>query len=292
MDSYKEIRKGERGAWISIIAYLSLSLLKLFAGAAAGSEALLADGLNNATDIIASCAVLIGLRISRKPPDRNHRYGHFRAETVSSLVASLIMMAVGIEVLFSSVRKFAEPAIGTPDMIAAWTALFCAAVMFAVYRINLRIAKKINSAALTAAAADNRSDALVSIGAFAGVIGSRLGWPWLDPLTAGIVGLIICKTAWDIFIDASHALTDGFDPAELEKIKQTVKETPGVLSIKDIKARVHGNNVFVDVVVDVHGNLSVVESHAITEQIEERVSSKHQITHVHVHIEPYEKTAR
>ncbi|MEC0090569.1 cation diffusion facilitator family transporter [Paenibacillus macquariensis] len=288
MDAYNEIREGEKGAWVSIIAYVCLSALKLFIGFTAGSEALLADGLNNTTDIIASFAVLIGLKISRRPPDHDHKYGHFRAETVAALVASFIMIAVGAQVLYQAVQKFFEPTISTPNMIAAWTALFSALVMMFVYRYNIRLARRINSHAITAAAQDNRSDALVSIGAFIGIVGSQFGLPWLDPLTATLVGLIIVKTAWDIFKDASHALTDGFDEKELVKIKQTVADTPGVESIKDIKARILGNNVLVDVTIQVNGYLNVVESHDISEEIEDRMLTEHKISHIHVHIEPIE----
>lgn len=288
MDAYSEIKEGERGAWVSIIAYICLSALKLFIGTLSSSEALLADGLNNSTDIIASIAVLIGLKISRKPPDRNHRYGHFRAETVAALVASLIMTAVGIQVLYTSIRKFFAPSIESPDSFAAWTALFCAAVMFFVYRYNIRLARRINSHAMTAAAQDNRSDALVSIGAFVGIMGSQFGLPWLDPLTATIVGFIICKTAWDIFRDSSLALTDGFDAKELESIQKTIAGTPGVMSIKDLKARALGNQTVVDVIVQVNRLLNVVEGHDIAEKIEERMKVKHHIDHVHVHVEPLE----
>ncbi|HEY2494186.1 MAG TPA: cation diffusion facilitator family transporter [Paenibacillus sp.] len=288
MDAYSEIKEGEKGAWVSIIAYICLSALKLWIGFLSGSQALLADGLNNTTDIMASFAVLIGLKISRKPPDHNHRYGHFRAETVAALVASFIMIAVGIQVLYQAVQKFFQPALETPNMVAAWIALLCAVVMIFVYRYNIRLAKKINSHAIMAAAQDNRSDALVSLGAFVGIVGSQFGLPWLDPLAATAVGFIICKTAWDIFKDASHALTDGFDEKELDKIKQTVAVTPGVESIKDIKARIHGNNVLVDVIIQVNGDLNVVESHQITEEVEERMLIEHKISHVHVHIEPVE----
>jgi cation diffusion facilitator family transporter len=140
-----------------------------------------------------------------------------------------------------------------------------------------------------AAAQDNRSDAFVSIGAFVGIVGSQFGLPWLDPLSALLVGVIICKTAWTIFHDASHALTDGFDVKELEHISKTIKKTPGVEAIRDIKARVHGNNVLVDVTIEVNNMLNVVESHEITEKIEERMLTKHNIEHVHVHIEPADK---
>jgi cation diffusion facilitator family transporter len=288
LDAYNEIKEGEKGAWVSIIAYLFLSILKLLIGLSSGSAALLADGLNNTTDIIASFAVLIGLKISRRPPDHDHKYGHFRAETVAALVASFIMIAVGIQVLSQAVRKFFEPTIGTPNMIAAWTALFSALVMLLVYRYNIRLARRINSNAINAAAQDNRSDAFVSIGAFIGIIGSQFGLPWLDPLAATAVGLIICKTAWDIFKSASHALTDGFDEKELDKIKDTVARTPGVESIKDIKARILGNNILVDVTIGVDAYLNVVESHEITENVEGRMMIEHKISNVHVHIEPTE----
>ncbi len=290
LDAYNEIKEGEKGAWVSIIAYLCLSALKLSIGFTAGSEALFADGLNNTTDIIASFAVLIGLKISRRPPDHDHKYGHFRAETVAALLASFIMIVVGAQVLYQAIQKFFEPSIDNPNMIAAWIALFCAVVMMFVYRYNIRLAKRINSHAIKAAAQDNRSDAIVSIGAFIGIVGSQFGLPWLDPLAATLVGLIICKTAWDIFKDATHVLTDGFDEHELNKIKRTVADTPGVESIKDIKARVLGNNVMVDVTIQVDGSLNVVESHEISEKVEDRMNVEHNISHVHVHIEPMEQS--
>ncbi|RKP58107.1 cation transporter [Cohnella endophytica] len=286
MELYGDIKQGEKGAWLSIIAYISLSLLKLSIGYLYNSEALLADGLNNSTDIVASIAVLVGLKISRKPPDRNHRYGHFRAETVAALIASIIMAAVGLQVLYQSVSKFFEDAVETPDMITAWTAIFSAGVMYLVYLYNIRLARKINSNAITATAQDNRSDAWVSIGAFVGIIGAQLGWPLLDPIAAFLVGILICRTALQIFRHASHALTDGFDEKELKRFKKTIELTPGVHKVNDIKARIHGNNVLLDVTIQVKASLNVVESHEISDNIEQRMLQDHQVGHVHIHVEP------
>jgi cation diffusion facilitator family transporter len=286
-NTYNDIKQGEKGAWLSIFAYILLSILKLSIGYLTNSEALLADGLNNSTDIIASLAVLIGLKISRKPPDNNHRYGHYRAETIAALIASFIMFAVGIQVLYQAFLKFRAPIIESPDMIAAWTALFCAIIIYFVYLSNVRLARKINSHAMMAAAQDNRSDAFVSIGAFIGIIGSQFGLPWLDPLTALFVGFIICKTAWDIFRDSSHALTDGFDNEELQTIKQTISDIPGVEKIIDLKARIHGNKKLVDVTIGVDHQLNVSASHEITEHIEKHIFEIHNISHVHIHIEPF-----
>lgn len=284
--AYDDIKKGERGAWISIAAYLFLSTLKLTIGWMGSSEALKADGLNNATDIAASVAILIGLKIARKPPDENHRYGHLRAETVASLVAAFIMVSVSVQVLISAGTSLFQPKHETPDMMTAWTALSAAAIMYGIYKYNARLAKKINSQSIMAAAQDNRSDALVSIGAFVGIIGARLGVGWLDTLTAFVVGLIILKTAWDIFSEASLTLTDAFDLSKLEGMQQTVEKVPGVRGVPSIKARSHGNITFVDVVILVDPDLNVIESHDITEYVEEALLQEHDIRATHIHIEP------
>ncbi|MCI2253753.1 cation diffusion facilitator family transporter [Domibacillus sp. PGB-M46] len=284
--AYEDLKKGERGAWISIAAYLFLSAVKLTVGWIGNSAALKADGLNNSTDIIASVAILIGLRIARKPPDENHRYGHFRAETVASLLAAFIMASVAIQVLLSAGQSLFQANHETPDMFTAWTALGAALVMYGVYLYNRRLAKKINSQSILAAAQDNRSDALVSVGAFVGIIGSRLGLGWLDTLTAFVVGLIILKTAWDIFSDASLALTDAFDLNELKGMQKTVEKVPGVRGVPSIKARSHGNITLVDVVLLVDPDLNVIESHDITEYVEEALLQEHGIRLTHIHIEP------
>jgi cation diffusion facilitator family transporter len=289
VDIYGDIKKGEKGAWVSIVAYLVLSALKLTAGWMFASEALTADGLNNVTDIMASLAVLIGLRISRKPPDQNHPYGHLRAETVAALLASFIMGTVGLQVLIAAVRNLWNGEFMSPDLNAGWIALAAAAFMYGIYMYNIRLARRIRNQALMAAAQDNRSDALVSIGAAIGIFGSRLGLPWLDGVAAIAVGCIILKTAWDIFWSATNTLTDGFDVEQLLNLRATVERTEGVKEIKDIRARIHGSMVLVDVIIIVDPVISLVDSHEICNTIEQRMKRKHDIIHVHVHVEPDEQ---
>lgn len=251
------------------------------------SEALRADGINNVTDIIASLAVLIGLRMSQKPPDSDHPYGHYRAETVASLIASLIIAAAGIQVMFQSMQSIFYGKDASPDLLSAWVALFCAIAMYAVYLYNRNLANRVKSIALKAAAADNRSDAFVSLGAAAGIFGSHIGLPWMDSFAAFLVGGIIMKTAWHIFRETTHALTDGFDQSKLTGIEEAVRNTEGVIEVGEIKARVSGNKIIVDLVVFVDGALSLMEGHAICDEIERRLTKKPNILSVHVHLEPY-----
>lgn len=285
-EKYEQLKMGERGAIISIAAYICLSVLKLFIGNMANSEALKADGLNNVTDIIVSIAVLIGLKLSQKPADKDHHYGHWKAEGIATLVASFIMMAVGIQVLYGAVLSAFKPNNEAPNLIAAWTGIFCAIVMYFVYRYNINLARKINNQAVRAAAKDNLSDAWVSIGAAVGIIGSQFNLPWLDPFAAIIVGLLICKTAFDIFRGASHQLTDGFDEKLIEEYKTSILRTYGVKGIKNIRARNYGNNTVVDIVILVNSTLDLREAHDISSKVEELLMKEHDVYDVHVHVEP------
>ncbi|MFE4427104.1 cation diffusion facilitator family transporter [Peribacillus butanolivorans] len=278
----------EKGAYISIAAYIFLSALKLSFGYFGDSKGLWADGLNNTTDIIASIAVLIGLKISKRPPDDNHSYGHLRAETVASLVAAFIMITVGLQVIFSAVESFFyQDSTTAPNMLTAYVAIFSAIFMYGIYRYNLALSKKINSASIYAVAQDNRSDALVSIGASIGILGTKIGIFWLDAIAALVVGIIICKTAWDIFRDASISLTDGFDEQLLQQIGQTILLTDGVKNMSEIKARMHGSEILLEATVHVNPLLTVIQSHDITVKIEENLLKEYNIQHVIVHIEPY-----
>ncbi|WP_071459038.1 cation diffusion facilitator family transporter [Bacillus massilinigeriensis] len=292
MERMEQIKAGEKGAWISIITYIILAAVKLTAGKISNSEGLWADGLNNSTDIIASIAVLIGLKIAQKPADKDHLYGHYRAESIASLVAAFIMASVGLQVIADGIKSFVDPSNETLGWLSAWIALSCAAAMYGVYRYNLSLGNKINSSSIKAVAYDNRSDALVSIGAFAGIVGTKLGVDYLDTLAAIIVGLIICKTAWSIFYDATHTLTDGFDITTMEDIKTKVISAPGVEEATDIKARMQGNSILVEATILVDPQLTVYESHEIADRIEEVLKRECNVYSATIHIEPFRRFSK
>jgi cation diffusion facilitator family transporter len=283
LDQQKRV---ERGVYISLGAYVFLSIVKLISGFYFHSDALVADGLNNATDIIASMAVLIGLKISRKPADEDHPYGHLRAETIASMVASFIMVVIGLQVLISSIKKVFRGIETEPSLLAAIIALFGAAVMLGVYFYNIKVANETDSQGLKAAALDNRSDAFVSIGAAVGIFGAQIGLPWLDPAAAIFVGFIIIKTGWEIFSETSHNLSDGFDYEEGKEMEDKILNVDGVETVGDLKARRHGNRAIIDVTIKVDPSLNVIESHEITEKIEDTIKEAYNVESIQVHVEP------
>ncbi|WP_080874050.1 cation diffusion facilitator family transporter [Oceanobacillus timonensis] len=288
MNNHDEnLKTGDKGAWLSIVAYIFLAVMKLFIASIGNSEGLRADGLNNFTDIITSVAVLVGLKIARKPADSVHRYGHYRAESIASLFAAFVMVFIGLQVIFTASQSLYAADYEQPGMLTAWVALFAALIMLGVFNYNLKLSRKVGSSALYAAAMDNRSDAFVSIGVFIGIIGSQFGLFWLDPVVAILVGFIICKTAWDIFKDSTVTLTDGFDYKKLDEMKEDIRTFKNVRDVIDIKGRIHGNQELLDITILVDSTLTVAHSHAITEQIEDYLYQKYGINHALIHIEPY-----
>ncbi|MGX4686577.1 cation diffusion facilitator family transporter [Vagococcus sp. JNUCC 83] len=282
-----EIKQAEKGAVISIFAYIFLAVIKLAAGYYGQSQALSADGLNNFTDMIASIAVLIGLKVSRKPADNEHRYGHWKAENVASLLTSLIMFAVGVQVVMDGIRSIIDKQMEHPSQLAAYVGLFSAAVMYIVYLINKKIAEKNNSQALHAVAKDNFSDMLTSIGTSVAVFAASFKLGWLDTLTAIVIGCIILKTAFEIFKESTFYLSDGFDKDLLALYKDDILNMDGVMDVVSIRARSLGANVFLDVVVSMNPNLTVEKSHTLVDNLENQLKEKYDIFDIDVHVEPF-----
>ncbi|MBF0715506.1 cation diffusion facilitator family transporter [Gemelliphila palaticanis] len=283
---FANIKKAEKGAKISILTYLILSSFKLIIGFLFSSTSLIADGINNATDVVSSICVLIGLKISRKPADEDHKYGHLRAELISSLIASFIMLYAGLQVILFSTKKLIYSEFYEPSYLTALAALISFFIMIIVFMYNYKLSKKINSNSLKAAAFDNLSDALVSLGTLAGIMLSILGFKQADSLIAVLVGIIIVFTAVNIFKEATHILTDGIEKETLDEIFNIVKNIDGVRDIKELRGRSHGIVHFIDVTVTVDPNLNVIKSHDITVNIENEIQKIFFSCETLVHLEP------
>jgi len=276
-----------KGAWLSIATYCLLAAGKLIVGWFSGSQAIAADGVNNATDVLGSVAVLLGLKIAQQPADDDHRYGHGRAEGVASLVVATIMGLASLEVGRGAFLSLLTPGHTVPAAWSLWAALGSAAILLAIYVYNLRLARRCGSKALEAAAYDHLSDFFISIGAAVGIAGSQVGWYWADPLAGLVVAVLIARTAWSIGSEAAHMLMDGFDDRErIAKLQEAVLGVPGVTGVRRLRARLLGSRVCVDVTVLVPAHLSVVEAHAVADRVEAALSGLNDVGEVHVHVEP------
>ena len=282
----KNLKLAEQGALLAIVTYILLSTAKLIAGSMLHSSSLTADGFNNISDIVANIAVLIGLRMARKPADMDHKFGHWKIEDLASLITSLIMFFVGLDVLFETVQKIISKQVTTIDPLGAIVGFISAIIMTGVYLFNKKLAKRANSKALEAAAKDNLSDAITSLGTSIAIIASALNYPLVDQLVAVIITFFILKTAYDIFMESSFSLSDGFDESLLQDYKQAILEIPKITQVKSQRGRTYGSNIYLDIILEMNPDLSVYESHEIADQVEEMLMERFGIFDIDIHIEP------
>ncbi|HFU4112610.1 TPA: cation diffusion facilitator family transporter [Streptococcus suis] len=282
----QNLKLAERGAIISITAYITLSGIKLAAGHIFHSDALTADAFNNISDIIGNIAVLVGLRMAQKPADTDHKFGHWKMEDLASLITSFIMFVVGFQVLYSTLIKIMSNQTVEIDMTGAIVGIFSAIVMLGVYLYNKSLAKKVHSKALEAAAKDNLSDAVTSIGTSIAIIAAAFNFPIVDKFAAVVITFFILKTAYDIFMESFFTLSDGFDEELLHKYEEDILKLPKVVAVKSQRGRTYGANIYLDIVLEMNPDLSVYESHEITEQVEQLLTLKHGVFDVDIHVEP------
>lgn len=282
----KNLKLAERGAIISISAYIILSGIKLAAGHIFHSDALTADAFNNISDIIGNVAVLIGLRMAQKPADTDHKFGHWKMEDLASLITSFIMFMVGFQVLYSTFIKIISNQTVEIDMTGAIVGIFSALVMIGVYLYNKSLAKRVHSKALEAAAKDNLSDAVTSIGTSVAIIAAAFNFPIVDKFAAVVITFFILKTAYEIFMESFFTLSDGFDEELLHKYEEDILKLPKVVAVKSQRGRTYGANIYLDIVLEMNPDLSVYESHEITEQVEQLLILKYGVFDVDIHVEP------
>ncbi|MFV8772541.1 cation diffusion facilitator family transporter [Aerococcus urinaeequi] len=277
------------GIYLSIVTYVIISTAKLLVGYSFDSNAVFADGLNNFTDSFASIALLVGMILSQRPADQNHRYGHYKIETITTLIMSFVIFYIGITVTIDSTTALINQAYAAPTSINAVVGLSSGVIMSGVYWYNNRLGNKLNSPSLKASAKDNLSDALTSFATALSVFLSRTGILWLDGAMAIVVGLIIIKSGYDIFKESAFSLSDGFPQEDLDNYRKIVLMVPGVRAVSDIRGRNYGANVYIDITILVDPEISVQAGHAITEKVESALQKTEDVTAIDVHVEPYQE---
>lgn len=279
---------GNRTILITVVMNIFLSLIKLLAGFIGHSTSMISDGVHSLSDVISSIGVFIGLRISQKPADIDHPYGHEKFEAVLSKILAFILFLTGLSIGYSAIQTIVSSSYIIPKMMTIWAALLSIGVKEWMYHYTIRQAKKIESTALAADAWHHRSDSLSSIGALIGIIGARLGFPILDPLAALVITLIILKVAIEIFVEATNQVIDkAASPELVNEIIQQIQSVNGVLAIDSLKTRVHSNRIYVDLEISVEATLSLIEAHTIAEAVHYQLEQNiHKIKHCTVHVNP------
>lgn len=276
----------------SILVNTLLSLAKLAAGILASSEAMISDAVHSASDVFSTFVVIIGIKMAGKKADKEHPYGHERMECVAAILLAAVLAVTGAGIGFSGLRKIAGGSfeqLAVPGVLAIAAAVLSIVVKEWMFWYTRAHAKKINSGALMADAWHHRSDSLSSIGALAGIIGARLGFPVMDPLASVIICLFIFQAAYEIFKDAVDKMVDkACDEETVDKIRALVKRQHGVMRVDSLQTREFGNKIYVDLEIAADGHLSLNESHKIAEDVHDEIEKTFpQIKHIMIHVNPY-----
>lgn len=279
---------------VTIVINLALAGFKFLAGFLAHSGAMVSDAVHSASDVLATFIVILGVKLAGRDADRDHPYGHERLECVAALILGVILAATGLGIGWSGIQKITGgEALLVPGTLALIAAIVSIVVKEAMFWYTWLAAKKIDSSALKAEAWHHRSDALSSVGSFAGILGARLGFPALDPVAGVVICLFILKAAWDIMADALGKMTDhACPPAMVQEMADSILSQPGVLGLDTLNTRLFGDRVYVDVEIQADGDLPLKVTHATAQAVHDTLEQTFpQVKHCMVHVNPAEKPA-
>jgi cation diffusion facilitator family transporter len=277
-----------RSTWVSVGVNLVLTLVQIAVGIVAKSQGLIADGIHSLSDLVADFVVLFASHHSQKDADEDHPYGHQRFETAASLVLGVLLLVVGVGMLWSAFRKLEAPeTVQTVHVMALWVAGGALISKELLFRYMLSVAKRVKSSMLVANAWHARSDAASSLVVGIGIAGNLAGYPILDPIAALIVGFMVARMGWGFSWDALHDLMDrSVDEQEVQAIRLTLTETPGVKGVHDVRTRKMGDMIVVDAHIEVDASITVEAGHDIAVEARQRVLQRHRVLNLMTHVDP------
>lgn len=272
-----------------------LLVFKFMAGILGGSAAMIADAVHSLSDFLTDIVVLLFVKISSKPEDKDHDYGHGKYETLATSLIGVALLCVGLYILYNgSYRTWAAfngVPIEQPGIVALWAALFSIVMKEWTYRFTAKVGKEVQSQAVIANAWHHRSDSLSSIGTAIGIGGAIfLGKEWavLDPIAAVVVSIFIIRTAAMLVSGALDELLEKSLPdAEERQIAEIVQSEPEVSGMHHLCTRRIGSRIAIEMHLRMPGDISLNESHAHATNIERKLRSHFgERTHINIHVEP------
>ena len=282
---------------VGALANVILLIFKFVAGIISNSAAMIADAVHSLSDFITDVVVIVFVKISSKPQDKSHDYGHGKFETLATLIIGIALLFIGLMILYNGASAtyrciWLGEELHRPGMIAFWAAIFSIILKEAVYQYTVYKGKNLNSQAVIANAWHHRSDAFSSIGTAVGIGGAIfLGDKWvvLDPIAAIVVSVFIINVSLKIIIKSINELLEKSLPDEIEnEIIKVAESFDMVKDVHDLRTRRIGNNIAIEMHLLMDGNLSLQCTHNTTELIESELRKKYgEHTHIAIHVEPF-----
>jgi len=275
---------------IGILANITLSVIKFIGGIIGNSTAMVADAVHSLSDLFTDTIVLVTHKISQIPKDEDHPYGHGRAESIGTTAIGIIIIFAGIGLAYEGWNIIQSESPPIPEPIAAGMALVSIFIKEWLFRYTYSVGKKSNSSLLIANAWHHRSDAISSIAALVGIIGSMMGYPMLDPIAAAMVGFMIIHVGYKLTRGGFRDLMDtALSEKDTRDIQGVIDEISGVIKTHDLRTRKIGGEVLIDVHIQVDSDLTVTEGHEIAERVRRNLINRYPKTQdVLVHVDGYD----
>ena len=274
---------------IGILGNVLLAAFKLISGILGNSGAMISDAVHSLSDVFATLIAYLGVRMSKRPEDEEHPYGHERFECVASLILGIILAITGLGIGYTGVHKIIEPSeLEVPTLLPLIAAVVSIAVKEGMFWYTMYYAKKLDSSAFKADAWHHRSDAISSVGSFIGIGLAKIGYPVMDPIASIIICLCILKVSYDITKDALEKMLDTSCSKEFEEdVQKFVRQQPGVEGIDLFHTRQFGNKIYVELEISVNRNSSLVKAHETAENVHKSLEEQFpSIKHVMIHVNP------
>ncbi len=280
---------------VGSVVNLLLLIFKFVAGIVGHSAAMVADSVHSLSDFVTDIVVVLFVRLSGRPADEDHDYGHGKFETFATLFVSLVLLGVAVMLFVNGVIDIVSALHGekleTPGLVALIAAAASIVIKEILYRYTVRCGKKLNSQVVVANAWHHRSDALSSIGVLVGVAGAMLlggSWSILDPIAATIVSVFIAKVAYNLLMPSLEELLERSLPKEVEqRILEIILSVDGVSSPHHLRTRRIGNAYAIEVHIRMDGDMTLAQSHTVTTTVERLLKQEFgDSTHVGIHTEP------
>ncbi len=260
--------------WIGLGTNLVLMILKGFVGFVSGSQALVADAMYSAKDVITSLLVIVGLKVSGRPLDREHPYGHGKIEFILSMIISVVFLGVTALLLIHAVQVLMNgDTHSAPHIIALWTAIISILVNVAMYYYSRCVSIEVNSPMVRTLSRHHHADATSSVAVALGIIGAHyLDMPWIDTAVAVFETAHLMYLGSEVFRESYKGLMDGSAPLEIkEEIRQQAMKVAGVEAVEELKTRLVGQDLWVDMMIRVGSEISVDEASDIADDVSDRL---------------------
>ena len=277
----------KRAGLFGIIGNIFLLIIKAFIGLITGSQAMIADSINSASDIFASLMTFIGNKIASEPRDETHNFGHGKAEYIFSLLISLVMILLSVKLLIDSTSSLVHSNYFSFSWGLIIVCIITICTKLGLYIYTRAIARKYNNILLEANYKDHRNDCLITTGTLIACLGAIFNIYWLDGVIGLLIAIWILYTGIKIFIESYNVLMDiSLDAANNDMIIELAKTYDSIKGIDSIYSTPSGYKYIVFVTIQVDGNLTTFKSHQIADNLEEDLKKLDKISHAIVHVNP------